>query len=92
MIGYVPQQEIIYENLTLCHMLRYTAKMKMPKDTDAQEVDKRINEVLEMVELTEHKDTFIRKLSGGQKKQSKYRSRASGRSEAFLPGRADIRT
>ena len=69
MIGYVPQQEIIYENLTLCHMLRYTAKMKMPKDTDAQEVDKRINEVLEMVELTEHKDTFIRKLSGGQKKR-----------------------
>ena len=70
MIGYVPQQEIIYENLTLCHMLRYTAKMKMPKDTDAQEVDKRINEVLEMVELTEHKDTFIRKLSGGQKKRA----------------------
>ena len=26
MIGYVPQQEIIYENLTLCHMLRYTAR------------------------------------------------------------------
>ena len=70
MIGYVPQQEIIYENLTLYHMLRYTAKMKMPKDTDAQEVDKRINEVLEMVELIEHKDTFIRKLSGGQKKRA----------------------
>lgn len=42
----------------------------MPKDTDAQEVDKRINEVLEMVELIEHKDTFIRKLSGGQKKRA----------------------
>lgn len=70
MIGYVPQQEIIYENLTLYHMLRYTARMKMPKDTDASEVEKRINEVLEMVELTEHKDTFIRKLSGGQKKRA----------------------
>lgn len=70
MIGYVPQQEIIYENLTLYHMLRYTAKMKMPKDTDHSEVEKRINEVLEMVELTEHKDTFIRKLSGGQKKRA----------------------
>ena len=70
LIGYVPQQEIIYENLTLHNMLCYTAKMKMPKDTDKQEVEKRIEEVLEMVELTEHADTYIRKLSGGQKKRA----------------------
>ncbi len=70
LIGYVPQQEIIYENLTLHNMLRYTAKMKMSNDTDNAEVENRIAEVLEMVELTQHANTYIRKLSGGQKKRA----------------------
>lgn len=69
-IGFVPQQDIIYENLTLRRMLQYTAKMKMPKDTKKSEIRERINEVLEMVELKEHQDTYIRKLSGGQKKRA----------------------
>ncbi len=69
-IGFVPQQDIIYENLTLKKMLFYTAKMKMPEDTSKEEMLQRIDKVLEMVELTEHKDKFIRKLSGGQKKRA----------------------
>lgn len=69
-IGYVPQQDIIYENLTLKRMLEYTAKMKMDKTVSRQERDERIEKVLEMVELTEHKNTYIRKLSGGQKKRA----------------------
>lgn len=69
-IGFVPQQDIIYENLTLRRMLEYTAKMKMPKDTKKNEVQKRIEEVLDMVELKEHQNTYIRKLSGGQKKRA----------------------
>ena len=66
-IGFVPQQDIIYENITLKKMLYYTAKMKMPEDTSTAEIDARIEEVLGMVELSEHKDTYIRRLSGGQK-------------------------
>ncbi len=69
-IGFVPQQDIIYENLTLKKMLFYTAKMKMPEDTTKEEMYARIDKVLEMVELTEHRDKFIRKLSGGQKKRA----------------------
>lgn len=69
-IGFVPQQDIIYENLTLHRMLYYTAKMKMPKDTQPQEITQRIQEVLEMVDLKAHQNTFIRKLSGGQKKRA----------------------
>lgn len=69
-IGFVPQQDIIYENLTLRRMLTYTAKMKMPKDTTKDEINRRIDEVLEMVELKEHQNTYIRKLSGGQKKRA----------------------
>ena len=69
-IGFVPQQDIIYENLTLRRMLMYTAKMKMPKDTQRAEIKARIDEVLEMVDLKEHQNTYIRKLSGGQKKRA----------------------
>ena len=69
-IGFVPQQDIIYENLTLWRMLYYTAKLKMSDDTGIQEIKDRITEVLTMVELQNHKDTYIRKLSGGQKKRA----------------------
>ncbi len=70
MIGFVPQQDIIYENLTLRKMLSYTARMKMPGDTTKAERDKRILKVLEMVDLSQHANTYIRKLSGGQKKRA----------------------
>lgn len=69
-IGYVPQQDIIYENLTLRKMLYYTAKLKMSQDATRQEIEAKIEEVLEMVELKEHANTYIRKMSGGQKKRA----------------------
>ena len=69
-IGYVPQEDIIFENLTLRRMLHYTADLKMPSDTSKAEKDKRIDQVLGMVELTQHQNTLIRKLSGGQKKRA----------------------
>lgn len=69
-IGFVPQQDIIYENLTLKRMLYYTAKLKMPEDTLSTEIKERIREVLKMVDLEEHQETYIRKLSGGQKKRA----------------------
>lgn len=70
LIGYVPQEDIIYQNLTLRRMLYYTAKLKMPSDTQKSEIEERISQVLEMVELSEQEDTYIRKLSGGQKKRA----------------------
>lgn len=70
LIGYVPQEDIIYENLTLRSMLYFTARLKMPRDTSKKEIGERINRVLQMVELSEHQGTFIRKLSGGQKKRA----------------------
>lgn len=69
-IGYVPQQDIVYDNLKLYDMLLYAAKLRMPKDTTAIEREKRIEEVIEMVELKGKEDTFINRLSGGQKKRA----------------------
>lgn len=70
MIGFVPQQDIIYENLKLRRMLEYTAQLKMPPDTTKGERDERIQKVLQMVGLEERANEYIRKLSGGQKKRA----------------------
>ena len=69
-IGYVPQQDIVHENLTLISMLRYVAQLRMPETATKAEREARVNEVLQTVELTKHKDKLIRKLSGGQKKRA----------------------
>lgn len=69
-IGYVPQQDIVYDNLKLFNMLEYAAKLRMPRDTSKEERHKRIKEVIDMVELTGREDTFIYSLSGGQKKRA----------------------
>lgn len=69
-IGYVPQKDIVYDNLTLVDMLTYSAKLRMPKDTTDNERSVRINTVIKAVELDGHENTFIRQLSGGQKKRA----------------------
>ena len=69
-IGYVPQQDIVYDNLTLFTMLNYAAKLRLPDDTTREEREKRVRTVIEMVELTAKADTMIRQLSGGQKKRA----------------------
>ena len=70
LMGYVPQQDIVYDALTLERMLMYSAKLRMPSDTSEKEIQKKINETLSVVELSEHRHTMISKLSGGQKKRA----------------------
>ena len=69
-IGYVPQQDIVYDNLSLQSMLEYTAKLRMPNDTAIDERKLRVQEVIDMVELTGKEDTYIKSLSGGQRKRA----------------------
>ncbi|MBP0958348.1 MAG: ATP-binding cassette domain-containing protein [Oscillospiraceae bacterium] len=69
-IGYVPQKDIVYDTLTLERMLIHSARLRMPKDMSKEEIDRKIDETLEMVELTKHRHTLINKLSGGQKKRA----------------------
>lgn len=69
-IGYVPQKDIVYDNLTLERMLYYSAKLRMPNDTSLDEIKRKIDETIDMVELSEHRHTMISKLSGGQKKRA----------------------
>lgn len=69
-IGYVPQQDIVYDNLTVESMLYYSAKLRLPKDVKDEELHAVVTKVIDTVELTERKDTFVRNLSGGQRKRA----------------------
>jgi ABC-type multidrug transport system ATPase subunit/pSer/pThr/pTyr-binding forkhead associated (FHA) protein len=67
--GFVPQEDIIHKELTVYEALDYSARLRLPADTSADDRKKRINEVLATLDLTERKDLQIKKLSGGQLKR-----------------------
>ncbi len=69
-IGYVPQSDIVYDNLTLYDMLLYTTKLRLPKDTTDAERKAAIQRAIHMVELDEKTHSMIRSLSGGQRKRA----------------------
>ncbi|HAJ73361.1 MAG TPA: hypothetical protein DCM49_01035 [Lachnospiraceae bacterium] len=69
-IGYVPQSDIVYDNLTLYDMLSYTAELRLPKDTTKAEKENAISRAISVVELNEKRDSFIKALSGGQRKRA----------------------
>lgn len=70
LIGYVPQSDIVYDNLTLHDMLLYTAKLRLPKDTAISECEAAITRAIDTVELAEKRDSLIKSLSGGQRKRA----------------------
>ena len=69
-IGYVPQDDIVFPNLTLNDMLQYAAKLRMPDNATPKERNTRIKEVLEIVQLSDFENSYIRQLSGGQRKRA----------------------
>ncbi len=68
-IGYVPQKDIIHMELTVFEALDYAAQLRMPTDTTREERIKRIEEVMEELDLFHRRDTQISQLSGGQQKR-----------------------
>ena len=68
-IGYVPQKDIVHMELTVFEALDYAAQLRMPADTTLKERRKRIEEVLEDLDLSHRKNVSIKALSGGQVKR-----------------------
>jgi len=68
-IGYVPQDDIIHRELTVYRTLYYVAKLRLSQDVTNVEVDRTIDEVLDVTGLTERRDVPISQLSGGQRKR-----------------------
>ena len=68
-MGYVPQQDIVYDSLTVEQMLTYAAKLRMPEDSTDEEISQRVKEVIIDVELEGREGLVISQLSGGQRKR-----------------------
>ena len=69
-IGYVPQQDIVFDNLRLFDMLCYAAELRMPPDSSKEERQDRSERVIDLLGLSKERDSYIRNLSGGQKKRA----------------------
>src|SRR5260221_2187288 len=68
-IGYVPQDDIIHQDLTVQQALYYTARMRLPKDFTKAQIKRRIDEVLDEVGMHHRRKYMARRLSGGERKR-----------------------
>ncbi|HET8854824.1 MAG TPA: FHA domain-containing protein [Salinimicrobium sp.] len=73
-IGYVPQDDIIHKELSVYKTLYYAAKLRLPDDTEDEEIERRIDRVIKDLNLDQDKKKDIRNiavgdLSGGQRKR-----------------------
>lgn len=69
LVGHVPQEDIVHRELTVRESLVYTARLRLPPDTTEAERERRIDDVLAVLELTERADLPVHRLSGGQRKR-----------------------
>ncbi|OBJ14289.1 ABC transporter ATP-binding protein [Mycobacterium sp. 1245801.1] len=69
-IGMVPQDDVVHRQLTVNQALNYAAELRLPPDTSKQERARIVAQVLEELDMTQHADTRVDKLSGGQRKRA----------------------
>src|SRR5689334_18181869 len=65
-VGYVPQDDIIHQQLPLRKTLQYAARLRLP----AAEADRRVTEVLDGLGLAARAGTRVGDLSGGERKRA----------------------
>ena len=68
-LGYVPQKDIMHDNLTVEQSLTFTAKLRIAHDATRAEINAAVAHAIEAVDLTGREKTLISQLSGGQKKR-----------------------
>jgi ABC-type multidrug transport system ATPase subunit len=68
-IGLVPQDDVLHAQLTVKAALRYAAALRFPQGTTAEQRERRIDEVLTDLRLTEFESNKVATLSGGQRKR-----------------------
>ena len=67
-IAFVPQQDVLHEQLTLREALDYTARLRLPPDTTVEQRRAAVDGAACSVDLFDRLDQRIGALSGGQKK------------------------
>lgn len=68
-VGYVPQSDVVHDRLTVREALLYAARLRLPSDTRREEYLAAVDDVLSELRLTEHQNTAVGRLSGGQRKR-----------------------
>ncbi|ORV22997.1 ATP-binding cassette domain-containing protein, partial [Mycobacterium intracellulare] len=69
-IGMVPQDDVVHRQLTVNQALNYAAELRLPPDTSKEERARVVAQVLEELDMTQHAETRVDKLSGGQRKRA----------------------
>ncbi|WP_156781520.1 ABC transporter ATP-binding protein, partial [Mycobacterium gordonae] len=69
-IGMVPQDDVVHRQLTVNQALGYAAELRLPPDTTKADRARVIAQVLDELGLTQHADTRVDQLSGGQRKRA----------------------
>ncbi|MQY25065.1 FHA domain-containing protein [Nocardia aurantia] len=69
-IGMVPQDDVLHRQLTVRQALGFAAELRLPPDTSKEDRRQVIDGVLEELSLTEHAETRVDRLSGGQRKRA----------------------
>ncbi len=68
-LGYVPQDDIIHRTLEVGRALGFAARLRLPPDLSSAEMDQRVADVLEQVQMEPHRSKLVETLSGGQRKR-----------------------
>ena len=69
-MGYVPQDDLLHSQLTVREALGYSAELRFAADVDHATRDRRVDEVMQELGLTERAELPIDRLSGGQRKRT----------------------
>ncbi|WP_327149699.1 FHA domain-containing protein [Nocardia sp. NBC_01329] len=69
-IGMVPQDDVLHRQLTVRQALGFAAELRLPPDSSRADRQQVIDGVLRELSLTEHADTRVDRLSGGQRKRA----------------------
>jgi ABC transport system ATP-binding/permease protein len=69
-IGFVPQEDIMHRQLPVRHCLYYAAKLRLSDDISDDEINRRVEEMLDTLKLDPQRwDNPVFTLSGGQRKR-----------------------
>jgi len=73
-IGFVPQEDVMLRDLSAQENIAFSARYRLPPSLSQHEVDVKINECIDILELEKIKDEVVgdersRGISGGQRKR-----------------------
>jgi len=68
-IGYVPQEDIVHQELSVERVLQYAGELRLPADTPAEARQALIDATLAELGLEHRRDARVSTLSGGERKR-----------------------